>query len=295
MSNISDEIGSQPGCWQRAVQTWKAMGDDRPAMPSHGERVAAVGCGTSWFMAQSYASLREEAGFGETDAFAASEFPADRDYDRVVAISRSGTTTEVLRLLERTNGRLPTTAIAADADSPIAVLSGRTVTLGFADERSVVQTRFATSALAFLRASMGHDLDGAIADAHAVLALGVPVDVTSFDHFVFLGHGWTNGLASEAALKMREAARAHTESHPAMEYRHGPISVAGERSLVWILGTPDGGIADDVRATGASVLEARCDPMAELIMIQRAAVALAEAKGLDPDRPRNLTRSIVLS
>ena len=78
MSNMSDEISSQPGCWQRAAQTWKALGGDRPAMPSHGERVAAVGCGTSWFMAQSYASLREEAGFGETDAFAASEFPSDR-------------------------------------------------------------------------------------------------------------------------------------------------------------------------------------------------------------------------
>ncbi|MGC0408047.1 hypothetical protein RKD32_000914 [Streptomyces sp. SAI-195] len=41
-----------------------------------------VGCDTSYFMAQSAAALREEAGLGETDAFAASEFPRGRAYVR---------------------------------------------------------------------------------------------------------------------------------------------------------------------------------------------------------------------
>ncbi len=60
---------------------------------------------------------------------------------------------------------------------------------------------------------------------------------------------------------MREAAQAHTESYPAMEYRHGPISVAGTGPLVWVLGTPDPtAVADDVRATGATVLEADATP-----------------------------------
>ena len=70
-------------------------------LPRPGERVAVVGCGTSWFMAQAYAAARETPGGGETDAFAASEMPSGRRYDRVVAISRSGTTTEVVRLLGR--------------------------------------------------------------------------------------------------------------------------------------------------------------------------------------------------
>ena len=58
-----------------------------------------IGCGTSWFMAAAYAALREQLGAGETDTFAASQFPAERTYDRVVAISRSGTTTEVIRAI----------------------------------------------------------------------------------------------------------------------------------------------------------------------------------------------------
>src|SRR4029434_6630911 len=75
---------------------------------------------------------------------------------------------------------------------------------------------------------------------------------TGFDHVVFLGHGWTVGIAEEDALKLREAAQTYSEAYPAMEYRHGPISLAGERSLVWILGSPDPAVAEDVRATGAT-------------------------------------------
>src|SRR5262245_40419037 len=93
MAHVDEEIASQPRCWQRAAElaAVSAM-----VLPRRGHRVAAAGCGTSWFIAQAYAVLREEAGHGETDAYAASQFPSGRHYDRIVAITRSGTTTEVL-------------------------------------------------------------------------------------------------------------------------------------------------------------------------------------------------------
>src|SRR3982750_4950970 len=94
MSYVKVEIASQPDCWRMAAKL-----ADAPGLPARGERVAVVGCGTSWFMAKAYAVLREQAGHGETDAFQASEFPPERRYDRVVAIPRSGTTTEVVDLL----------------------------------------------------------------------------------------------------------------------------------------------------------------------------------------------------
>ena len=37
------------------------------------------------------------------------------------------------------------------------------------------------------------------------------------------------------------------------------------------------------------------DPLVSLIGVQRLAVALAAAKGVDPDRPRSLTRSVILA
>jgi fructoselysine-6-P-deglycase FrlB-like protein len=211
-----------------------------------------------------------------------------------VAISRSGTTTEVVRLLQGL-GRTPRVAITADARSPVAAIADATAVLDFADERSVVQTRFATSVLAMLRAHLGEDLAPAIADGERALDEALPVRPDAMDHVVFLGHGWTVGVAEEAALKLREASRTHSEAYPAMEYRHGPISLAGQRSLVWILSTLDETLASDVRATGATVRVASLDPMAELVLAQRLAVAVAEAKGIDPDHPRHLTRSVVLS
>src|SRR5437867_2877619 len=133
MSAIEQEVASQPFAWAKAARLGSAA-----ELPEHGARIAAVGCGTSLFMAQAYAATREEAGAGETDAFAASEYPAGRRYDAVVAISRSGTTTEVLDLLRALPGT-PTLAVTAVAGSPIAAAAGRAVSLPFADERSVVQ------------------------------------------------------------------------------------------------------------------------------------------------------------
>lgn len=290
MSEIAHEIGTQPRCWRQAAAL---ATETRGKLPEPGERVAVVGCGTSFYVARAYAALREAQAAGETDAFPASEFPSHRRYERVVAISRSGTTTEVVQLLERLD-QMPRTVITADAESPATSLADASIVLDFANERSVVQTRFATSTLALLRAHLGEDLERVIADGDRALTERVEPESPLVEHVVFLGHGWTVGLAEEAALKLQEGSRTYSEAHPAMEYRHGPISLAGIRTLVWILGSPDPGVAGDAAATGATVRVASLDPMAELMLVHRMAVALADAKGLDPDHPPHLTRSVLL-
>jgi fructoselysine-6-P-deglycase FrlB-like protein len=288
VGHVDDEIASQPACWRQAVALAPHV---EIALPRRGHRVAAVGCGTSWFMAQAYAVLRERAGHGETDAFAASQFPPHRRYDRVLAITRSGTTTEIADLLRALPHGTPTTVLTAVADSPAAVLATDPVPLPFADERSVVQTRFATSALALLRAHLGEDLTAVVAGAED--ALTAPVR-QPFEQLTFLGDGWSVGLAAEAALKCREAAQCWTESYPAMEYRHGPIAIAGKGRAVWALGDLPVGLAEDVTRTGAEFVHSGRDPMAELVLAQRFAVRVALSKGLDPDTPRHLSRSVVL-
>ncbi len=282
------EIASQPDCWRRAISEVSA-----DALPRRGERVAVIGCGTSWFIAQAYAVLRERAGHGETDAFAASEFPVGRRYDRVLALSRSGTTTEVLEVLANAGTR--TTAVTASPGTPVITTADEIVMLDFADETSVVQTRFATTQLALLRAHLGEDLTGAIADAERAVAAPLAAESLTAEQFTFLGRGWAYGLALEAGLKMREACRAWTESYPAMEYRHGPISIAGPDRITWMLGESPRGLRGEVEATGGLFLESTLDPMAELITVQRLAVARAHAQGLNPDEPLHLTRSVILS
>ncbi|MBO3740545.1 SIS domain-containing protein [Actinoplanes flavus] len=306
MSHVKAEIATQPECWRQAAKLAGA-----PGLPRRDERVAVVGCGTSWFMAKSYAVLREQAGHGETDAFQASDFPYGRHYDRLVAITRSGTTTETLEVMRTVGERTPVTVFTADAAQPAAEIANETVVLDFADEKSVVQTRFATSVLAVLRAHLGHDIETAASDAEVAIRLPLPVHPALFDQITFLGRGWTVGLAEEAALKCRETAGFWTESYPAMDYRHGPIAIAGPRRVVWAFGDVPEGLAGEVEATGAAFVHSRhhggygsigrwvggrapLDPMADLILAQRVALALATTQGLDPDNPPHLSRSVVL-
>ncbi|MEV0737854.1 SIS domain-containing protein [Streptomyces sp. NPDC050549] len=292
MTYVEDELKSQPECWIRAAS--EAPGY-RDVLPAPGERVAIVGCGTSYFMAQAVAALREGAGQGETDAFAASEFPHGRPYDRVLALTRSGTTTEVLELLGQLKDRTRTTAITADPHTPVMTAADELVVLDFADERSVVQTRFATTAVTLLRAHLGLHTDTAVADARTALAAELPQQLVACTQFTFLGRGWTVGLANEAGLKMREASLSWTEAYPAMEYRHGPISITTHGTATWMLGEAPEGLAQQVRAIGGLWIEGGLDPLAELVRAQRLAVAVAARRDLDPDRPRHLTRSVILA
>ncbi|KRC49933.1 sugar isomerase [Leifsonia sp. Root227] len=288
------ELRSQPETWARAVDLRAEQG----LLPAAGQRIAVVGCGTSWFMAQSYAALRETAGLGVTDAFAASEAFVDREYDAVVALTRSGTTTEVLELLEQlraSGSSARTVGVVGDPDSPLVDLVDDVIKLPFADEKSVVQTRFATTSLALIRASLGENLDAAILDAHTAVDEELDDALVAADQYSFLGANWTVGLAHEAALKMREASQSWTESYPAKEYRHGPIAIAAPGRVTWMFGDAPAGLADDVAATGAHFENGTLDGMADLIRAQRVALARARRFELDPDHPRNLTRSVILA
>ena len=288
---VDAEIASQPAVW-RKVADFATTASLR--LPASGERVAVVGCGTSWFIGMAYAALRESAGQGVTDAFAASEFPAGREYDVIVAISRSGTTTEVAELLRTGAGPARKLAIIGVAETPIDAAADDRIVLDFADEQSVVQTRFATTVLTFLRAHLGHNIEAIAVDAERALQLPLPAAALNAEQLTFLGRGWTVGLAHEAALKVREASQSWAESYPAMDYRHGPIAIAAPGRVVWALGEVPAGLAEDVDRTGADWIVSPLDPQAILVLAQRVAVARGEQRGLDPDRPRHLTRSVVL-
>jgi CRISPR-associated protein Cas5a/b/c len=285
--HVEVEIASQPESWRRAAGL---AGQLRALLPVG--RIALTGCGTSFYVAQTVAALWESAGLGQADAFAASEMPVRTDYAAVVIISRSGTTTELVELLQRL-GPVPTLALVG-SDGPVSAGAAASLVLAFADEESVVQTRFATSVIALFRALAGDDIQ-LLADQAAAELSKPTAEFPGVQRFVFLGTGAGVGLAHEAALKMREAARTVTESYPAMEYRHGPIALAEPGVVVWLFGTPPAGLVDDVLQTGAQVVNDDLDPLVDLVRVQSSAVAIAADKGLDADRPRNLTRAVLLT
>lgn len=282
------EIQSQPECWEQAASLVTSAG-----LPTSGERVLVLGCGTSYYIAQAYAILREAAGHGLTDAVVASEIahPLRRTYDRVIAISRSGTSIELLLAVGNLPAGLPVVALLGDLQSPLAKAGHDVVDLGFADEQSVVQTRFATSALSLLRASLGEDLRPDIEAAQEALTDELPA--LPHRQLVVLAHGWSVALAQEAALKCREAAATWVEAYAAGEFRHGPLAVADGRTLVWGLTNLPKALVEAITSTGASVQQPTYAPQVELVRLQRFAVAWATARGRNADHPEHLGRSVL--
>lgn len=283
------ELRSQPEMWAAALQL---PDDQRALLPGPGERVLVVGCGTSYYIGDAYAYVRNDAGLGRTRAAIPSELTWVDDDEHIVVISRSGTTADVIDVVRRFGDTHTITAILGDVDTVLGEMCDRIVHLGFADETSIVQTRFATTVLTVLRASVDAVPATLVDDARAALERPLPMDPAAVRQVVFLGHRWSVGVAHEAALKIRESAGAWTEAYPVWEYQHGPISCAGPGSLVWALGELPDAIADDVRATGATVHVDDLDPQAGLVLAHRLALELARLAGRNPDTPPFLSRSV---
>jgi fructoselysine-6-P-deglycase FrlB-like protein len=289
------ELATQPEMWRRAAATPDA---DLARLPGPGERVLALGCGTSYYIGEAYARRRIAAGLGPTRAEIPSQLDHLEDDEVLLVISRSGTTADVVRAVQEHGGSRKVYAIIGEAGTPLTDLVPDAVLLDYADEESVMQTRFATTGLSLLRRSLGEDLTAVAEDGEEALTAPLPVDAHAFqdlEHVVFLGDKWSAALGQEAALKIREAAGFWTEAYPLHEYQHGPISCAGPQSLVWAFCDVPDWVAADIEATGARLEVGRLDAQAELVRVHRLAVELALREGRDPDRPPHLSRSVTHS
>ena len=292
VTHFSTELASQPSVWRRAQTLTDTL---TSKLPEDGARVGILGCGTSLYVAQAVAIQRERQGHGETDAFPGSEVPAGRPWEKVIAISRSGTTTEIIDAVKALPAGTDVLGITGGAGSPLSAVLTEELDLPFADEQSVVQTRFATTVLTLLLGAYGWDVEASAQRAERHLTESLPDWAGEIKQFVFLGRGVGMALAHEAALKFREILATWSEAYATMEYRHGPISAINEHSLVWILDDQEPSIDDQIRATGARLIRGEGDPLAELVRIHRFAEGLVNLRGINPDQPPHITRSVVLA
>jgi glucosamine--fructose-6-phosphate aminotransferase (isomerizing) len=346
MTHTWKEIVSQPKVWQ---DTLASLDHGRPTLErflqrAAFERILVVGCGSSYYLAQAAAAnLARHAGL-PAQACPSSElwlFPnvMPARPTLLVAVSRSGTTTETLLALEsfRREKRGPALAVTCDRESRLAQVADLTLAAAAAQERSVAQTRSFTSMLLLtqaLTAALANDagmwetlqrLPGCLSSLEHRLGelpqrLGADTGITDI---FYLGAGPLYGIACEAMLKTKEMSLTVTEAYHTLEFRHGPMSMVTERSLVVAL-VSDSGQTEELRALadmqklGARVLAlvenaAACagwqpDYLIELRSglvewarqplylppLQRLAYHRALAKGLDPDRPHNLTAVVEL-
>jgi fructoselysine-6-P-deglycase FrlB-like protein len=265
--------------------------------------LAFLGCGTSYCLGVAMAGLYER----ERAAPAQALFPSDytiRPGWTHVAISRTGKTTEVLEAMaqaRRAGARVA--LIAGDPGAPAEALADVTLSLEFAPEEGVIQTRFISAACLAFRLLLGGAAAARVLDdlperLERSLAAFDPAPLLDFEQVVFLGRGWRHGLAQAAALNLQESALITPAAYQTLDYRHGPIACADEGTLVWSLDAAGDalarGVLDDARKAGATVRPLDDDPQVALVQAQFLALRLAERRGIDPDAPRHLSRAIVL-
>ena len=280
------EIGTQPQMWRQAI----AQAAAGTALPPAGTPVLFVGCGTSYYIGQAYAHLRNQLGLGRTRAGVPSELDWVEPDETVVVLSRSGTTGDVIAAARKMRTTHRVIGIIGATGTPLVGACDDVVALDYADEVSVVQTRFATTAFMLLRASLTDDVATLPDEAERALARPLPDVVPA--HVVFLGTGFSLGLAHEAALKCLESSGRWAEAYAVREYQHGPVSAAGPGTLVWPLVPLPESVRSGVLATGATLVTPTLDPQAELIAVHHLAVAMAGAAGRNPDVPPFLSRAV---
>lgn len=262
------EINSQPTVWQKTLVAFDAAELRAQWQAQRPQRVLFTGCGSTYYLSIIAANLFQGLTGVPAQARPASElvlFPdlvfAPQESTLLIAISRSGTTTETIDAVQRYKAQVggPVIVITCDGNTPLGELADVRLVAWDAQEESVAQTRSFSSMLVLVEA-----LSGALSGQPETLAalpttcdrllkdyaglaerLGCSPDL---DRFFFLGSGFLYGTACEAMLKMKEMSLSYSEAYHSLEFRHGPMSMVNSHSLIVGL------LSEPVQAHEAAVL-----------------------------------------
>ncbi|MCZ3388981.1 MAG: SIS domain-containing protein [Actinomycetia bacterium] len=326
------EILSQPEVWQQTIDGLDPM-TFTSAFDADITDVLVTGCGSTYYLAMSVAALLRDAGLRAL-ALPASELIDQADPKLVnprgtllLAISRSGTTTETMMAVEhfRSIGGKSVAAITCYPGSTLADAADVVWAAPAAAEQSVAQTRSFSSMQVIASAVAGALRGGDLGALHALPAAASDILLRSrpfmtslasdgaTDSFFFLGSGALYGIASEGMLKLKEMSLTPSEAYHSMEFRHGPMSMCDERAAVVALVSPqraslEEAVLRDIEPFGTRLVTVGTEghhqipadipswasPALYLLPLQLLALERALGKGLDPDNPRHLTAVIQL-
>ncbi len=329
-----NEIKSQTEAWGQALDVVHAS-----ALPKAGdyEMVLFTGCGSTYYLSLAAAALYQELTGRAARAVPGGELllnPQTVVRDTIspyllVAISRSGTTTETVKAVEKfKNEKRGDVVVITNYDEVLSRSADVNIVIDQGQEESVAQTRsfasmyVAVTAFAAKMAGRNDLLDAmknlpvigsSVIGKYEAYAKEMGENL-NFDRFYFLGSGIRYGLACEVNLKMKEMTLTHSEPFHFLEFRHGPMSMVNEHAVVV------GMLSDTNRVHEAKVLsemkrlggtvaslgESEADVCFEsgipesvrsvlyLPVLQLMAFYRSLAKGLNPDRPANLTAVVKL-
>ncbi len=329
------EILSQTEAWAQALDVTNAS-----HLPKAGDydQVLFTGCGSTYYLSLAAAALYQELTGRSARAVPGGELLLNTNANvsrsgtptyLLVALSRSGTTTETVKAVEKfKQEKRGDVLVISNYDETLSKLADINIVIDKGQEESVAQTRsFASmyvAVTAFCAKMAGrNDLLDAMSKLPRIgnLVIGNYEEWAkrigenlSFDRFYFLGSGIRYGLACEVNLKMKEMTLTHSEPFHFLEFRHGPMSMVNQNTVVVGLLSDVNRVHEErvlsemkeLGGTVASLGESEADVCFEsnipesvrgvlyLPALQLMAFHRSLAKGLNPDRPEHLTAVVKL-
>ncbi len=328
-----NEIKTQIEAWVQAIDVAYAV-----PLPDAAKfaQVIFTGCGSTYYLSLAAAAMYQELTGRAARAVPASELllnpqtvMQDNISNLLVAISRSGMTTETIKAVEKfKHDRRGEVVAISNYEEALSRLASTSIVIDKGQEKSIAQTRsFASMFVAITmfcaRLARRDDLLSSMNELPAVgrrviskyeafaKEIGTNMD---FDKFYFLGSGIRYGLACEANLKMKEMALTHSEPFHFLEFRHGPMSMVNDKAVVIGLlsrlnCTHEAKVLSEMEALGATVVslgetDTRVafesgipEPASGVLylpVLQLMAFYRSVVKGLNPDCPNNLAAVVKL-
>ena len=330
------EIKSQPKAWQNALEVARLNAPAIKAIIDRYNQVVFTGCGSTYYLSLAGATLLQKMTGKGAKAAPASEllFNTSAVIDKkipclLIAISRSGTTSETVKAVEQFKAAgLGDVIVVANYDTTLVKLADLSLVIPTGQELSVAQTRSFASMYVAVTAlcAIAADRTDLLSTMNALPALGERLmsryedlargigENTKYDRFYFLGSGTRYGLACEVNLKMKEMTLTHSEPFHFHEFRHGPMSMVCESAVVVGLLSSSNFkqermVLDEMAEMGAHILalaESQGDVVFHselpeeirgvlyLPVLQLMAFYRSLAKGLNPDSPKHLTAVVTL-
>lgn len=301
-----------------------------------------TGCGTSYYLAHTAARYFQKVTGKTAIAVPASEifmdessvFSSDHSY-QLIAVSRSGTTSEIVKALEYVQDfdYINSLVITCNLQSESVELSQNAIVLDFINEKSVVMTQSFSNMLYALQlyASKVGGQQKVTDDLSMVPSLTKKVlenteilkplaENEGYKRYIFLGSSIMHGIAKEATLKLKEMTQTECESYSNLEFRHGPISIVDQSTVVVLLSSDasqnyDDTLISDIQKYGGKVVVFTKEgsslkgditvtiptkystneaAVVYLPHLQLLAYHKAIALGLNPDKPKNLSQVVRL-
>jgi len=250
------EISTQAESWRSAIDATLSSKSELLALMSKNarRRIIFIGCGSTHYLAQYAAPFFQSVtgivcrGVPSSElCFETNSIVAEGETPLIIALSRSGDTSETIMAVEKMRARgSDAITISCYDDTGLSAASCLTICIPAGREESFAQTRsfagmlVAVQVLAALVAN-----DAALLDAIQQLP-GLATDIIEraepvaqeigpnegFKRITYLGSGALYGLASESTVKMKEMSLSIVEPYHFMEFRHGPMSLLDEEHLI---------------------------------------------------------------